>query len=144
VVDGADPTPALRRRAGERGVRVDDPWSASTRSIARLLVPALALGAGCAMVPAGTAGALDVLRLASDEIWLVGGVGRALPRRMFEAARVAATTALDTYDDPDDPSPEVVPLTRFDRVIGPRGLQSPAEAEASSDCPTVPELLRPL
>src|SRR5205823_7722074 len=100
-------------------------------------------GAGRALVPAGTADVLGVARPAAGT-WLVGGVGRVLPRRLFEAAEAGALAATDDFDTDDDVGLEVVSLERFDRVAGPRGLVPSAEADAQSDAPVAPELLRPL
>jgi hypothetical protein len=106
-------------------------------------VPAAALGAGRAIVPFGTTDVLDIVG-ASGEIWLVGGVGRVLPRRLFEAVEAAAApTSPDLVEDDELPT-EVVALERFDRVAGSRGLEPPYDADARADCPVVPELLRPL
>jgi hypothetical protein len=141
-VDGVDASGALRRRRREAAVRTVDPWDLATLDVGRLLVPAAAIGAGRAIVPAGTADVLDVVG-ASGEAWLVSGVGRVLPRRLFEAVEAAASGAAVEFDDDELPT-EVVALERFDRVAGPRGLEPVAEADGRPDCPVVPELLRPL
>jgi hypothetical protein len=137
----ADVATALRQRRREGRVRVVDPWDLATMRVARLLVPAAALGSGRALVPDGTAEVLDIVGPAG-EVWLVAGVGRVLPRRLFEAAE-AATAACDPEGD-EVAAVERVTLERFDRVAGPRGLEPVADADARPDCPTVPELLRPL
>ena len=77
------------------------------------------------------------------EVWLVGGVGRVLPPRLFDAA-VAASEQSRERHDVDDAVPETCSLERFDRLAGPRGVESPVDAAARFDCPVVPELLRPL
>jgi hypothetical protein len=140
-VDGVDASSSLRHRRRDAAVRTVDPWDLATMTVARLLVPAAALGAGRALVPAGTSEVLDVVGTA--ETWLVGGVGRVLPRRLFEAVEAAAGAAgADPVDDDELPT-EVIALERFDRVAGPRGLEPPHDADARADCPIVPELLRP-
>jgi hypothetical protein len=149
-VDGVDAASALRRRTRDAPVRTVDPWDLAPLDVARLLLPAIAIGAGRALVPAGTG---EVLRIVdrSAETWLVGGVGRALPRRLFEAVETAAAggasgaggAGSDVVADDELPT-EVVSLESFDRVAGPRGLESVADADARPDCPVVPELLRPL
>lgn len=147
-VAGADPGPGLRRRSVERGVRIVDAWGASVLDVARLIVPALAIGNGRALVPAGTTEALGVIGKAASEVWLLSGVGRVLPRRLYEAVERAATTPAEVvpYDveDGDASLAEVVALESFDRVAGPRGLEPSADADTHPDCPVVPELLRPL
>jgi hypothetical protein len=144
-LDGADPMRDLRRRATERTVRVVDVWDPILSQAARLLVPAAAVGPDTALVPSGTAALLDGPGRAAPEVWLVGGVGRVLPNRLFDAA-VAATTAAteDAFGEIDEPAPEVCALERFDRIAGPRGLERPLDAAHRVDCPVVPELLRPL
>jgi hypothetical protein len=143
-VDGVDASFALRHRRRDAAVRTVDPWDLATLDVARLLVPAAAIGDGRALVPAGTGNLLDVVG-PTGEVWLVGGVGRVLPRRLFEALEKAAAAGGGADIDVDDELPtEVIDLQRFDRVVGPRGLEPTADADARPDCPVVPELLRPL
>ncbi len=133
-VEGVDPTRALRRRRSEHGVRVVSPWDPAVGRVARLLVPASAIGPEQALVPLGTADALETIGAAAIEVWLVGGVGRVLPGRLYD---MAASSASD--DDLEE-----ISLQRFDRLAGPRGVERTADAAARVDCPVVPELLRPL
>jgi hypothetical protein len=142
-VDGVDASSALRHRRRDGAVRTVDPWDLATVDVARLLVPAAAIGAGRAAVPAGTTDVLDIVGVAG-EAWLVGGVGRVLPRRLFEALEAAASSAGIDVEAGEELPTEIVTLERFDRVAGPRGLESIADADARPDCPVVPELLRPL
>jgi hypothetical protein len=142
-VDGVDAAASLRHRRRDAAVRAVDPWDLATMTVARLLVPAAVIGAGRALVPLGTSEVLDIVG-PSGETWLVGGVGRVLPRRLFEAVEAAAASVSADLVDDDELPTEVVALERFDRVAGPRGLEPPHEADARSDCPVVPELLRPL
>jgi len=51
--------------------------------------------------------------------------------------------ALGTSLDDDAPVEELA-IARVDCIAGPRGVQRASEAAARSDCPVVPELLRPL
>ena len=68
---------------------------------------------------------------------ILAGVGRLLPARMWDAlASRRATRAADPWDLDE----EVVPLTLIDRVCGPRGLESAADALRRIDCPVAPEL----
>jgi hypothetical protein len=132
-VDSLDPTRALRRRRADLSVRVVDPWDPTLTNIARLLVPAHAIGPTEAVVPFGSVDALATLRDASAEVWLVGGVGRVLPARLY-------STLVESLHDDDEA--ETISLERFDRLAGPRGVERPHDAAARVDCPTVPELLR--
>ncbi len=138
--DTGDLTAMLRRRTAPQSIRPVDSWMLAELPVSHLLVGAAAIGAGRALVPAGTADTIAGVS-ASASIWLVGGVGRVLPRRLYEAAESGALAPSDDVDDPI--GMEAVPLERFDRVAGPRGLQPSAEADASPDTPVAPELLRP-
>jgi hypothetical protein len=140
-VDGVNPAAALRRRVSDGGVRVVDPWDPTLTDVARLLVPATAIGPEQCLVPAGTVDAIDTLGHAVREVWVVGGVGRVLPARLYDVVRRGALDATS----PDDDAPiEELALTRVDCIAGPRGVQRASDAAARSDCPVVPELLRPL
>jgi hypothetical protein len=136
--DVVQPAAALRARRTDRTIRVVDAFDLETLAVERLLVPALAIGPGLALVPGGAAGVLTGGARAA-ELWLVGGVGRVLPARLFDAARRAVEDDAASRD-----TTEVVALERFDRAVGPRGLERVDELAARADCPVVPELLRPL
>jgi hypothetical protein len=142
-VDGADPIAALQRRETERSIRVVEQWDAVLDEVAYLLVSAAAIGPTTALVPAGVGGLLTDFGSSRCEVWLVGGVGRVLPSRLFDAA-VAASEQSHERHDFDDAVPETCSLERFDRLAGPRGVESPVDGAARFDCPVVPELLRPL
>jgi hypothetical protein len=134
-VDGDDPFATLRRRRSDHAVRVVDEWDPVLEHTARLLVSATAIGPERALVPAGAGAALDTIGTGAHELWLVGGVGRVLPARIYDMV-VASST--------DEAAYEEISLQRFDRIAGPRGLERPVDATARIDCPVVPELLRPL
>ncbi len=134
-VEGADPVRALRRRRSEHAVRVVDEWEAARLRIARLLVPALAIGPERALVPVATSDALDVIGSAATETWIVGGVGRVLPARLYDVV-IASTRTDDAVEE--------LSLQRVDRIAGPRGVERVVDAANRVDCPVVPELLRPL
>ena len=143
-VDGLDAFGDLRYRQTERNVPVVDPWDVDTISL--LLVPAAAIGPERALVPAGTDALLRDLGPRVRDAWLVGGVGRVLPARLFDAALAAALAAgqTDAMLEPEEEPPDVLSLERVDRIAGPRGVEMPMDAAARVDCPIVPELLRPL
>src|SRR4051812_12235897 len=133
-VAGVDPARALRRRRTDHAVRVVEAWDPALASVARLLVPAAVIGPERALVPLGTAEAIATIGDAAREVWLVGGVGRVLPARLYDMAAAAA----------GDDELEEISLQRFDRLAGPRGVERTADAAARIDCPIPPELLRPL
>jgi hypothetical protein len=134
-VDGDDPYAALRRRRSDHAVRVVDEWDPVLERIARLIVSAGAIGPERALVPKGTADVFAAIGSAAPEAWLVGGVGRVLPARVYEMI-VSSLPAESRYEE--------ISLQRFDRIAGPRGLERPTDAVGRIDCPVVPELLRPL
>jgi hypothetical protein len=142
-VEGTDPTYALRRRASERSVRIMDPWSPLLTDVPRVLVAAAAIGPDHCLVPAGTIDALDTLAAVIGEVWVIGGVGRVLPARIYDVVRRATFAAAEDFDADTLPVEEL-PIARVDYIAGPRGLQRASDAAGRSDCPVVPELLRPL
>jgi hypothetical protein len=142
-VEGADPTYGLRHRGTARGVRVVEPWDPVLEKVAVLVVPAAAIGPDQALVAAGAHDAIDGVRAAKSELWLLGGVGRVLPRRLFDAVTQAVADA-DISELEDAALVETLDLTRVDRIAGPRGIERPVDATGRVDCPVVPELLRPL
>jgi hypothetical protein len=134
-VEGDNPVAALRRRRSDHAVRVVDEWDPVLARTTRLVVSATAIGPERALVPAGTGAALESIGTGAREIWLVGGVGRVLPARVYD---------MIVSSLPDDAEFEEISVQRFDRLAGPRGIERPADATARLDCPVVPELLRPL
>ena len=125
------------RRAGNDAELVDEGGlGAAVAASTLLLVEVTALGNGLVAV-AGSRAATAVARSSGVPVWVVAGVGRALPEPLWKAlaARVVA-----------DPAPwaapvELVPLGPADRVAGPRGIQPSDEAVDAADCPAPPELL---
>lgn len=140
--DSGDLTSMLRRRLAPQSVRLVDAWMLPELTVSHLLVSASAIGDGRALVPAGAIEAIETARPEAGT-WLIGGVGRVLPRRLFEAAEAGALSPPDGIES-DDTGIEVVSLEAFDRVAGTRGLVPSAGADAQSDAPVAPELLRPL
>jgi hypothetical protein len=90
-----------------------------------------------ALAPPGSRAAAATAVEAGIPVWLVGGVGRLLPDRMWDGV-------LDRVDrgDPWDREHELVPLRLVDRVVTPVGPRRPDEAVRSIDCPVAPELFR--
>jgi hypothetical protein len=102
-----------------------------------VLLEAEAMGPTAALARAGSRAAASVARHAGIDVWLVAGVGRALPAPMWDA--LLARSDLD--DDPWDADDEQVPLDLVDRVAGPSGLATVAEALQHVDTPVALELL---
>lgn len=141
AIDALGEGSGLVRRLGHAGVDAIDVQTAglgaAVASSDVLLLEAVALGPTGFIGVSGSFAAAAVARETGVPVWVVAGVGRLLPARMWEAlaSRHAARPV-----DPWDLDEEVVPLTMADRVCGPTGLQEPAEALRRIDCPVAPEL----
>lgn len=98
-----------------------------------VLLEAVALGPDAFLAPAGARAAAAVARQTGTGVWLVAGVGRALPAALWEALldRVGGE-ATEPWDRPE----EVVPLDLADEVVGAGGEQP--------TCGVAPELLKTL
>jgi hypothetical protein len=123
-----------RLRRVDRPVRVVDEVDAAALAPSHVLVEAAAASPTEALVPTG---ATELLEATAARGWLVAGVGRILPARLFGALREALPAG---DDDPDDF--EVVAIERFERIAGPTGLQSPDQVPRRVDAPVAPELMR--
>lgn len=106
--------------------------AAAGRRCVLALLEASAVGPDSFVAAAGSAALAAAAQEAHRPVWLVVGVGRALPGPLYEALlrRVG-----------DGPGWEVVPLDAVDDVIGPGG-PVPRTALARSACPVAAELLR--
>ena len=104
-----------------------------------VLLEASAIGPDGFVAIAGSRAAAAVGRHGDAPVWLVGGVGRMLPARMWEAL---VRRVDDGSCEPWELDEEVVPLELTDHVVGPWGVLDSAEALRRVDCPIAPELLR--
>jgi hypothetical protein len=100
-----------------------------------LLVEVAAAGSTQALVPERTASLVAECTRPTTLVWLVAGVGRVLPTRLFDAL----TRELGP---PEDHRLELLDLQLADRVAGPTGLDRPDNLARRADCPVAPELLR--
>ena len=103
-----------------------------------VLLESPAIGPDEFLAVAGSRAAAAVARHADIPVWMVGGVGRMLPQRMWDGLR----RRVDGAHDPWDAHEEFVPLDLVDRIAGPAGVESVADALRRTDCPIVPELFR--
>jgi hypothetical protein len=87
------------------------------------------------LVREGTTRLLDQLDRPGLLVWLVAGVGRVLPARLFDAM-------LRRLGEPEDHALELLDVQRADRIAGPTGLVRPENLQRRVDCPVAPELLR--
>ena len=106
-VEGSDPAPALRRRTSEQHVRIVDPWDPLLSDVPRFFVTAAAISPDQCLVPAGTGDALDALGAVVGEVWVIGGVGRVLPARLYDVVRQATFGAVDDFADDTAPLEEL-------------------------------------
>lgn len=118
----------------ERGV------GAAAASADLVVLEALGMGGEGFTAVSGSLAAASVARHAGVAVWVVAGVGRVLPGRMWDAY----VRRLDDEGDPWDLDQELVSLDLVDAVVGPTGLMVPLEALKRADCPVVAELLKSL
>jgi hypothetical protein len=102
-----------------------------------VVLEAAAAGPTAALAVAGSRAAGAVARYAQVPVWLVVGVGRMLPQRLWDALVERA----ELGDEPWLADDELVPLDLVDNVVGPRGLAGTAAVLQQLDCPVAPELL---
>jgi hypothetical protein len=105
-----------------------------------VLLEASAIGPGGALCAAGSRAAAAVAHHAEVPVWLVGGVGRLLPARVW-AALLGRWEA--EGGDPWEAEDEVMPLDLVDRLCGVAGPEPVADGLRRVDCPIAPELFKP-
>ncbi len=103
-----------------------------------VVLEASAIGPTEALAVSGSRAAAAVAKHAERPVWLVGGVGRLLPARMWEGLRKRVIDPTDPWDADD----EIVPLDLIDAIVGPRGPEPVADALRRTDCPIAPELFK--
>ncbi len=86
---------------------------------------------------AGSRAAAAVARHAGTPVWLVAGVGRLVPRRVWDALAGRVDVAGEPWESDD----ELVPLDLVDRIVGPTGPLPVVDALRRTDCPVAAELL---
>ena len=143
VVDALGEGSGLVRRLRRSDVDADEVPTAGLGAAAAasdlVLLEASAVGDDGAVAIAGSRAAAAVGHHAGVPVWLVGGVGRLLPARMWEAL----VGRLDEASEPWDADDELVPLDLVDRLCGPAGPEAVAAGLRRVDCPIAPELFRP-
>lgn len=102
-----------------------------------VVVTADALGHGGAVVDGGAAGLLAAAVELQVPAWVVAGVGRLLPPRLWDALcpRIGSRHAADRH------GPEIVPLRGVTTVVGPTGADALDVALARPSCGEPPELI---
>lgn len=135
--------PVLRSRSDLRIVSAD---AADTADV--VVLESDCVGPSAALVPPGAVEVETRARASAVPVWLVAGVGRVLPERMWDLV----TARLDGAKSPSDGKPlsdgktpdlEVLDLDRLvTQVVTPVGLRSPEQISSRIDCPSTPELFR--
>jgi hypothetical protein len=119
---------------------VDVPMSGLGAAVADsslVLLEAVAIGPDSFLAVSGSRAAAAVARHAGIPVWLVGGVGRLLPQRMWDGLHTRLRS-----DEPWDDDDEFVPLDLVDQIVGPAGPEPVAEAWKRCNCPIAPELFK--
>ncbi len=102
-----------------------------------VLLEATALAPSGFLGIAGSLAAAAVAKHCDVPVWVVAGVGRLLPERMWGPVRERAVPG-DAWEADD----EVVPLDLVDRIVGPTGPLAVVDALRRIDCPVAPELFK--
>ncbi|MET0920818.1 MAG: hypothetical protein ABWY77_06430 [Acidimicrobiia bacterium] len=136
---------ARRLAHSEASARPVDLATAAAFEPTHVLVEVMGASPTQALVPHGTGSALEGLTRPTTLVWLVAGVGRVLPQRLFDAmlARIAPVDGSGPdRQGLDDRGLELLDLQVADRIAGPTGLLRPDQVSQRVDAPVPPELLR--
>ena len=143
VRDGDDAELSLRLRHAETNVRVITDIELQASDSTHLVVEAIASGGGKVLLPAVANELVSLVPSHDVPVWLVVGLGRAMPSRLFEAL-LRACGGADTNIDQSFATKYTVADTDFaERIYGPNGHDSASGLSRRFDCPAAPELLRP-
>jgi hypothetical protein len=122
-----------RLRQLDQPVRVVVESELLTLGPSHLVIETGAAGGGSALVPGGAVDLAAAARSHGTKVWLVAGIGRVLPERLFQSLIRAVGDRSDT---------ELLEAGLVDQVVGPTGLEPPATFARRMDCAVAPELLR--
>jgi len=140
VIDAQGDAAAFTRRllgADLEAVDVAESGTGAAAAASQVVVlEASAIGPDALLAPAGSHAAAAVAHHAGVPVWVMAGVGRVLPRGLWEVL----VNRLD-HDDPWDAVVELVPLDLVDVVVGPVGARPVGELAKRTDCAAAPELL---
>ena len=145
ALDAGHTATSFVRRLERYDIDVDPVDSGVAGVIAKhadvVLVEAMAVDSGRAVVPVGSSTIAAAARSWGTEVWLVAGVGRRLPAGFIDAM-VAEVEALAEDIDPWDVDVEVLPTSMFTHVVGPHGKVPMGPPAIVAECPMAHELLR--
>jgi hypothetical protein len=136
---GGDGAQLARRLRGADVEAIDVPDAGVAAAVAAsqvVVLEASCLGPGGFVAATGSRAAAAVARQAGVPVWLVVGVGRALPPRFWDAA-IAGLGGEEPWEEPE----ELVPLALVDRAVAPDGGHPAVDLTGRADCGPVPELL---
>src|SRR4051812_19362505 len=142
VVDTLGEGSGLVRRLLHSDVDADDVamagLGAAVADSTLVLLEAIAIGPNGFIGVAGSRAAAATAKHAGVPVWLVGGVGRLMPGRMWDAL----SGRLETMGEPWELDDELVPMDLIDRIAMPDGVLDVADALKRTDCPIAPELFK--
>jgi hypothetical protein len=142
AVDGQGEGHGLARRLRRVEVEVEEIGPAGLAAAAAaadlVLLEAEAIGPDAFVAPPATHAAAAVGYCAEVPVWLVGGVGRLLPERLWQSV----VTRLADAGAPWQLDHDLAPLSLASALCGPRGPEAVADGLRRLDCPVAPELLR--
>jgi hypothetical protein len=130
----------IRQLEARDHIAVDVPPAgigAAARECDLVLLEAEVMHENAALARTGSLPAAAVARHGEIPVWLVAGVGRVVPTRMFDWV---LDRSVDV--DPWDAELELVPVGLVDSIVGPSGPQPVGEIRFRVDCPIAPELFR--
>ena len=103
-----------------------------------ILLESSAVGPDRFLSVSGSYAAAAVARHAGNQVWLVAGAGRLLPRRLWEVIESRVIGAQEPWERDDD----IVPIDLIDRVAGPWGVEAAVDGLRRVSCPIAPELFK--
>ena len=115
---------------------------AATRSADIVLVEALAVDSGRAIVPLGSSTIAATASTWGTPVWLVAGVGRRLPTPMIDSM-VRQIEKLGEEHDPWNLDVEMISTTFFTDVVGPHGRVPMGPPAIVPECQLAHELIAP-
>lgn len=112
--------------------------AAAVISSSLVILEASAIGPDSALCVAGSHAAAAVAYTNGVPVWLVGGVGRLLPARMWQSLQ----QRIEARGEPWEQDDEFVPLGLVNNLCGVLGSEPLEDGLRRVDCPVAPELLR--
>lgn len=143
LVSGGGEAAGLGRRLRAVDVLVEEVPDAGLGAAAAeadlVVLEASVVGPEWFVATPGSRAAAAVARSTGRPVWLVAGVGRVVPARMWRAVESSlGASALPVWERDH----ELVPLSLCDQVVRPTGLWTPDDEDDEAPCPVAPELLR--